>query len=194
MANQTSSSTASSTSNTASSTAQSQNMQSTSASSSTTANVAGTSTQQSQASNSNNSGPGGGGGGGGGGGASNVSSQQANATSNSNAQLQNSSLFEMVLCRLQSHTPQCHILNEPRILDCGHSACLGCILAAKDADKNLKCPYCNGVHKIPADPNKLLVNKNLQTFIKYNIRTTMNQLTIKQNDESLMSYEGIEFI
>ena len=107
---------------------------------------------------------------------------------NSAALLQNTTaILDVVLCKLNSSY---HIINDPRILDCGHSACLSCIIQLKDSDKNLKCNYCNSIHKIPLDTNKLTVNKNLQTFIKYNFKQNLNQNFLKQFEDSMTSLEG----
>ena len=76
-----------------------------------------------------------------------------------------------------------HVVNEPRMLDCGSSACFQCIITSRDAERNIKCPYCSSVHKIPADANKLIVNKNLQNFLKINFRQ------INQLEDSMLSIE-----
>jgi transcription elongation factor Elf1 len=111
----------------------------------------------------------------------------ANSSQNA-ALLQNTTaILDVVLCKLNTSY---HIINDPRILDCGHSACLSCIIQLKDTDKNLKCNYCNSIHKIPLDTNKLTVNKNLQTFIKYNFKQNLNQNFLKQFDDSMTSLEG----
>ena len=112
----------------------------------------------------------------------------ANSATNSAALLQNTTaILDVVLCKLNASY---HIINDPRILECGHSACLSCILQLKDTDKNLKCNYCNSVHKISLDTNKLTVNKNLQTFIKYNFKQNLNQNFLKQFEDSMTSLEG----
>ena len=112
----------------------------------------------------------------------------ANASSQHSALLQNTNaILDVVLCKLNSSY---HIINDPRILDCGHSACLACIVQLRDTDKNLKCNYCNSLHKIPLDTNKLTVNKNLQTFIKYNFKQNLNQNFLKQFEDSMTSLEG----
>ena len=76
-----------------------------------------------------------------------------------------------------------HVVNEPRMLDCGSSACFQCIVTSRDAERNIKCPYCSNVHKIPADASKLIVNKNLQNFLKINFRQ------INQLEDSMLSID-----
>jgi hypothetical protein len=120
-----------------------------------------------------------------------TNSSSSNTTTHS-ALLQNTNaILDVVLCKL--NTPY-HIINDPRLLDCGHSACLQCIIQMKDTDKNLKCIYCNSIHKIPLDTSKLTVNKNLQTFIKYNFKQNLNQNFLKQFEDSMTSLEGIYII
>lgn len=94
-------------------------------------------------------------------------------------------LIEMIMCKLV--TPF-HVINDPRLLDCGSSACLDCIISIKDSERNLKCPYCNGIHKIPIDTNKLISNKNLQTFLKINF-ADLNQNFSKQLEDSMFVLE-----
>ncbi|RNA23876.1 leucine-rich repeat-containing 45 [Brachionus plicatilis] len=94
-------------------------------------------------------------------------------------------LIEMIMCKLV--TPF-HVINDPRLLECGSSACLDCILSAKDSDRNLKCPYCNGIHKVPNDTSKLISNKNLQTFLKINF-ADLNQNFSKQLEDSMYVLE-----
>ena len=85
-----------------------------------------------------------------------------------------------------------HVIQDPRLLECGNSACYSCIVTAKDTDKNLKCTMCNGVHKIPLDQNKLLVNKNLQNFLKLNFRQNLTQINnfTKNFEDAIYSLEG----
>ena len=84
-----------------------------------------------------------------------------------------------------------HVVNDPRILECGSSACYQCIISSKDQDRNLKCPYCNNIHKI--DANKLPVNKNLNQFLKFNFRQ-INQSFSKQLEDSMFALERKYFI
>ncbi len=97
-------------------------------------------------------------------------------------------VFDLIMCKLI--TPY-HIINDPRLLDCGFSACYSCILACKDSDKNLKCIFCNNTHRI--DTNKLQVNKNLHNFLKLNLKQNFNQNLMKQFEDSitLCSFEGM---
>ncbi|CAF0709214.1 unnamed protein product [Brachionus calyciflorus] len=94
-------------------------------------------------------------------------------------------LIEMIMCKLV--TPF-HVINDPRLLECGSSACLDCIMSIKDNDRNLKCPYCNNIHKIPVDTSKLISNKNLQTFLKINF-ADLNQNFNKQLEDSMFALE-----
>ena len=94
-------------------------------------------------------------------------------------------LIEMIMCKLV--TPF-HVINDPRLLECGSSACFDCIMSVKDNDRNLKCPYCNGIHKIPVDNSKLISNKNLQTFLKINF-ADLNHNFNKQLEDSMTAFE-----
>lgn len=116
------------------------------------------------------------------------SSPQAHTNSENNiikANNNGTALIEMIMCKLV--TPF-HIINDPRLLECGSSACLDCILSVKDTERNLKCPYCNSIHKIPTDTTKLISNKNLQTFLKLNF-SDLNQNFSKQLEESMFVLE-----
>jgi hypothetical protein len=94
-------------------------------------------------------------------------------------------LLDLIMCKMVAPF---HVVNDPRLLECGSSACYQCILASKDHDRNLKCPYCNGLHKIPIDSNKLLVNKNLNSFVKFNLKQ-LNQSFSKQLEDSMFTLE-----
>lgn len=92
----------------------------------------------------------------------------------------NTGVLELVQCKL---TSPYHVFNDPRLLDCGSSACFQCIMSAKDVESNLKCSYCNNVHNIPVDVNKITVNKNLQMFLKANLRQ------VNHIEESMVTLE-----
>ena len=92
----------------------------------------------------------------------------------------NADLLDLVQCKMISPY---HVMNDPRLLECGSSACFQCIISKKDADSNLKCPYCSNVHNIPLDRNKIIMNKNLQSFLKSNLRQ------INQIDDSMNTLE-----
>jgi hypothetical protein len=109
----------------------------------------------------------------------NVSSSASQSTNT------NSALLDLIMCKLVAPY---HVVNDPRLLECGSSACYQCIISSKDSERNIKCPYCNGVHKVPADSNKLVVNKNLQNFLKVNYRH-MNQNFSKQLEDSMFALE-----
>lgn len=125
------------------------------------------------------SGGGGGDGGGGSGGNSAVAAVAAAATA--------SNVAELIICKLV--TPY-HIINDPRMLECGHSACANCIVSiGKQAGGSpVKCPYCQQMHKLPVDVNKLITNKNLQTFLKFNL-AQINQNFTKQLEDSMLVLE-----
>jgi hypothetical protein len=58
-----------------------------------------------------------------------------------------------------------------------------------NSQNNLTCPYCNNVHNIAADVNKLIVNKNLQTFVKSNLfRQDPSAKALSQSMESFDQY------
>ena len=125
---------------------------------------------------------------------SNMSIQAATTSINNNLNLigsgggvvaTNTGLLDLIMCKLVAPY---HVVNDPRMLDCGASACHRCIASCKDAERNLKCPYCNGVHKIPLDSNKLIVNKNLQSFIKINLKQ-INDNFSKQLEDSMFALE-----
>lgn len=101
-----------------------------------------------------------------------------------------SALIEMIMCKLVAPF---HVINDPRLLECGSSACFDCIMTLKDNERNLKCPYCNTMHKIPLDSNKLISNKNLQTFLKINF-ADLNQNFSKQLEDSMFALERKNFI
>ena len=92
----------------------------------------------------------------------------------------NADLLDLVQCKMISPY---HVMNDPRLLECGSRACFQCIISKKDADSNLKCPYCSNVHNIPLDRNKIIMNKNLQSFLKSNLRQ------INQIDDSMNTLE-----
>jgi uncharacterized C2H2 Zn-finger protein len=106
-------------------------------------------------------------------------------------------IIDLITCKFASPT---HSYVDPRLLECGASACYSCIVTHKDPDKNVKCPFCQGVHKITHD-SKLIVNKSLQNFLK----SCQNPAAAVQNkqqpqtqhhfvkylDESLLAVEGI---
>jgi hypothetical protein len=113
------------------------------------------------------------------------STSSANASSGGLSTNTNSALLDLIMCKLVAPY---HVVNDPRMLECGSSACYQCIISSKDNERNIKCPYCNGVHKVPADSNKLVVNKNLQNFLKINYRH-MNQNFSKQLEDSMFALE-----
>ena len=117
---------------------------------------------------------------------SNVNSNNAD---NSNDLNNNSGIIDLIMCKL---TSSFHVINDPRLLECGSSACFQCIVSLQDNEHNLKCSYCNGVHKVPADLNKLLVNKNLQNFLKTNMKQ-INQSFSKQLETSLFAFDRKDF-
>lgn len=100
----------------------------------------------------------------------------------------NNGLLDLIMCKMVAPF---HVVNDPRILECGSSACYQCIISSKDQDRNLKCPYCNNIHKI--DANKLPVNKNLNQFLKFNFRQ-INQSFSKQLEDSMFALERKYFI
>ncbi len=119
---------------------------------------------------------------------SNNNNNNANNTNNDlNNKLpetNNTGLLDLLMCKMVAPY---HIVNDPRLLECGSSACYQCIVTSRDQDKNLKCPYCNIMHKI-IDPNKLLVNKNLNQFLKFNFKQ-INQSVSKQLEDSMFLLE-----
>jgi hypothetical protein len=97
----------------------------------------------------------------------------------------NTALIDLVICKLVSPY---HIINDPRLLDCGASACYNCILGVAKEGQAVKCPYCQQMHKLPNDPNKLASNRNLQTFLKINL-SQLNQNFTKQLEDSMFALE-----
>jgi uncharacterized C2H2 Zn-finger protein len=97
----------------------------------------------------------------------------------------NTGFLDLIMCKLVAPF---HVVNDPRLLECGSSACYQCIVSTRDSERNLKCPYCNNVHKIPADANKLIVNKNLQNFLKINLKQ-INQSFSKHLEDSMFALE-----
>ena len=97
----------------------------------------------------------------------------------------NTGFLDLIMCKLVAPF---HVVNDPRLLECGSSACYQCIVSTRDSERNLKCPYCNNVHKIPADANKLIVNKNLQNFLKVNLKQ-INQSFSKHLEDSMFALE-----
>ena len=75
---------------------------------------------------------------------------------------ENLGIIDLITCKF---VIPFHVLNDPRLLECGSSACLRCIQECRDTECNLKCPNCKIIHNTPVDSNKLIVNNNLQSFI-----------------------------
>lgn len=92
---------------------------------------------------------------------------------------------DLIICKLVAPY---HIINDPRLLECGHSACANCIVSLGKQHQAVKCPYCQLAHKLPTDPAKLIVNRNLQTFLKLNL-AQMNQNFTKQLEDSMFALE-----
>ena len=102
-----------------------------------------------------------------------------------NSSNSNTALLDLITCKLVAPF---HVVNDPRMLDCGSSACFSCIMSSKDSERNLKCPYCNKIHTIPMDTSKIVANKNLQNFLKINFRQ-LNQGFSKQLEDSMFALE-----
>lgn len=79
----------------------------------------------------------------------------------------NLSILDLLKCKLSTSF---HMVNDPRLLECGATACFQCILHQKDSENKLNCPCCNNIHCIPSNANKLIVNKNLQAFLSVNLQ------------------------
>ncbi len=59
-----------------------------------------------------------------------------------------------------------------------------------NSQNNLTCPYCNNVHNIAADVNKLIANKNLQMFVKSNLfRQDSSAKVLSQSGMSMESFD-----
>lgn len=118
-----------------------------------------------------------------------INSQIKNIPSTIMNKSANSLLLNLVMCKLT--TPH-HLIQDPRLLECGSSACYQCIISSKDQDRNLKCYYCNGVHKIPSDAaGKLVVNKSLEMILKNETKINFNKLM----ENSIFSVErNLNFI
>lgn len=114
-----------------------------------------------------------------------TSNNTATSATNNLATNSNTGLLDLIMCKLVAPF---HVVNDPRLLECGSSACFQCIMSSKDSERNLKCPYCNNIHKIPIDLNKIVVNKNLQNFLKINFRQ-INQSFSKQLEDSMFALE-----
>lgn len=126
----------------------------------------------------------------GGGGATTDSGGGGNGLSTSSAAVAAvtaSNVADLLLCKMI--TPY-HIINEPRQLECGHSACANCIVSiAKQAGgSSVKCPYCSQMHKFPLDVSKLMPNRSLQTLLKFNM-AQINQSFTKQLEDSMLVLE-----
>ncbi len=95
------------------------------------------------------------------------------------------------MCKLSSPF---HVVNDPRLLECGSSGCYECILSSRNAENNLNCPYCNNVHSLPADVNKLIVNKNLQAFVKSSLfrQETLSKPVFGQSFNNDLSMESFD--
>lgn len=115
----------------------------------------------------------------------NNSNNTTTTTTTTVAATSNTALIDLVICKLVSPY---HIINDPRLLDCGASACYNCILGVAKEGQAVKCPYCQQMHKLPNDPNKLASNRNLQTFLKINL-SQLNQNFTKQLEDSMFALE-----
>ena len=77
------------------------------------------------------------------------------------------------------------------MLECGSSGCYECILSSRNSENNLNCPYCNNLHSIPGDVNKLIVNKNLQAFVKSSLfrQETSSKQVLGQSNVCMESFD-----
>lgn len=115
-------------------------------------------------------------------------------------------ILELITCKF---TTPAHMVNDGRMLECGATACYQCIVNHKDPDKNVKCPYCQGIHKITHD-SKLILNKPLNNFLKSNFHNQATTITVQNKqpqqqqqhlannfvkyvDDSLLAIEGETF-
>jgi hypothetical protein len=126
--------------------------------------------------------------------ASAASSSSSSASASSvgaagNSSNSNTALLDLITCKLVAPF---HVVNDPRMLDCGSSACFSCIMSSKDSERNLKCPYCNKIHTIPMDTSKIVAHKSLQNFLKINFRQ-INQGFSKQLEDSMFALERKNF-
>lgn len=114
---------------------------------------------------------------------------QAILISNNN-NTNNASLLDLIRCKL---SVPFHVVNDPRLLECGSSACFQCIMSNKNGQNNqLKCPYCKGVHTIPVDVNKLIVNKNLEGFLRNNNESMLGLGMEQRVQTQSMSMENFD--
>jgi hypothetical protein len=68
-----------------------------------------------------------------------------------------------------------HILNNPKVLPCGFSACLKCLTKLLDKNGKLDCKCCNQSHLIN-EPDKLISNVKIATMIKNNSKNFTTEL------------------
>lgn len=72
-----------------------------------------------------------------------------------------------------------HLLNNPKVLPCGFSACLKCLKGSiNTVNGKLDCKCCKQIHIIN-DPEKLISNVKISNMIKNNINTFTLQLCDK---------------
>jgi hypothetical protein len=91
----------------------------------------------------------------------------------------NTFLYEnIVTCKLDSNND--HIYKEPKVLPCGHTACLECVLKNIDHNGVLKCNFknCNQEHVIK-DLNNLKTNFVVELAVSENIETLTSNLFAK---------------
>lgn len=69
-----------------------------------------------------------------------------------------------------------HILNNPKVLPCGFSACLNCLRKLLDKNGKFICNCCHQTHVIE-DPDKLISNVKIANMIRNNVKTFTNELT-----------------
>jgi hypothetical protein len=86
--------------------------------------------------------------------------------------------LECKLCKNQ--------FNDPRLLPCGNTCCLSCIISISIEDRMFKCPCCESKHKAKDDPNDYPVQNtivNLLNTTKMKIDSQFIKLDFEQKLE-----------
>ena len=68
-----------------------------------------------------------------------------------------------------------HILNNPKVLPCGFSACLKCLQKSIDKNGKFDCTCCSQTHLIQ-EPEKLISNVKIANMIKNNLKVFTTEL------------------
>ena len=102
--------------------------------------------------------------------------------------------MNLITCKFCPNDP--HVFQDPRVLQCGSTACLKCIKRDLNGRNELRCPFkkCQGVHSIP-NVYELISNSLIETSIDENIEYLTKNLikNLKQKFQNISSNLKIKF-